>query len=68
MNVLNATQKMVADFAREEDGAQIVEYGMIIGAVSLVLIAMLSALGSSGGAFTTMVGKVKTCLGGGACS
>lgn len=64
MNVLNATQKMVADFAREEDGAQIVEYGMIIGAISLVLIGLLAALGSSGGAFTNMVTKVKNCLGG----
>lgn len=67
MNVLNATQKMVADFAREEDGAQIVEYGMIIGAISLVLIGLLAALGSSSGAFTTMVGKVKTCLAGTGC-
>jgi len=64
MNVLNATQKMVADFAREEDGAQIVEYGMIIGAISLVLIGLLAALGTGAGAFTAMVGKVKNCLGG----
>jgi len=68
MNFLNAAQKVAADFAHEEDGAQIVEYGMIIGAVSLVLIALLAALGGSGNAFDTMVGKVKTCLGGGACS
>jgi pilus assembly protein Flp/PilA len=67
MNFVNATKKIAADFAREEDGAQIVEYGMIIGAVSLVLIALLAALGGAGGSFTTMVGKVKTCLAGTAC-
>ena len=38
MNILNATQKMIVDFAQEEDGAQIVEYGLIIAAVSLALI------------------------------
>jgi pilus assembly protein Flp/PilA len=68
MNFLNATQKITADFAREEDGAQIVEYGMIIGAVSLVLIGLLAALGTSNNsAFATMVGKVKNCLTNTAC-
>jgi len=64
MNFLNATQKIASDFAREEDGAQIVEYGMIVGAVSLVLIGLLAALGGNTGAFNTMVTKVKNCLGG----
>jgi pilus assembly protein Flp/PilA len=67
VNFLNVTQKMIADFSREEEGAQIVEYGMIIGAISLVLIGLLAALGTGGGEFSTMVGKVKTCLTGGAC-
>lgn len=64
MNILNAIQTTVSDFADEEDGAQIVEYGMIIGAISLVLIGLLAALGSSGGDFSNMVTKVKNCLGG----
>jgi pilus assembly protein Flp/PilA len=64
MNIIHATRKIAADFAREDDGAQIVEYGMIIGAVSLVLIALLAALGTTGGDFDSMVGKVKNCLGG----
>jgi len=63
MNFLNTAQKAITDFSREEDGAQIVEYGMIVGAVSLVLIGLLAALGSSGD-FNTMVTKVKNCLGG----
>jgi len=68
MNFLKKSEKLLADFAHEEDGAQIVEYGMIIGAISLVLIALLAGLGGTGNAFDTMVGKVKTCLGGGTCS
>lgn len=64
MNFLNTFQTTVSDFAHEEDGAQIVEYGMIIGAISLVLIGLLAALGTSGGDFTSMVTKVKNCLGG----
>ena len=64
MNFLNAIQRTISDFAHEEDGAQIVEYGMIIGAISLVLIGLLAALGTSGGDFTNMVTKVKNCLGG----
>lgn len=62
MNILNATQKMVADFAREEEGAQIVEYGMIIGAVSIALILALTALNGSN--FSGLVGRVQECLSG----
>lgn len=60
MNVLNAAQKMIATFAREEDGAQIVEYGLIIAAVSLALIVALSAL--AGTDFKTFTDNVGTWL------
>jgi pilus assembly protein Flp/PilA len=60
MTLVNTTQKMIADFAQEEDGAQIVEYGLIIAAVSLALIVALSAL--AGGDFTTFTGNVGTWL------
>jgi len=60
MNILNVTQQMIADFAREEDGAQIVEYGLIIAAVSLALIVSLSAL--AGADFTTFTSNVGTWL------
>jgi pilus assembly protein Flp/PilA len=63
MNILNATQKIVADFAREEEGAQIVEYGMIIGAVSIALIVALTALNGSN--FSGLVTRVQACLQGG---
>jgi pilus assembly protein Flp/PilA len=60
MNILNATKKMISHFACEEDGAQIVEYGLIIAAVSLALIGALSAL--AGADFTTFTGNVGTWL------
>jgi pilus assembly protein Flp/PilA len=62
MDILNAGKSMVADFAREEDGAQIVEYGLIIAAVSLVLIGLLAQLGGTGGAFTTLKNNVGSWL------
>jgi pilus assembly protein Flp/PilA len=62
MSILNATKNMIADFAREEEGAQIVEYGMIIGAISLVLIGLLATL--KDGNYSGLVGKVQACLGG----
>lgn len=60
MNILNASKKMIAAFAREEEGAQIVEYGLIIAGVSLALIAVLAGL--AGSDFTTFTTNVGTWL------
>lgn len=65
MNILNATQKMITDFAREEEGAQVVEYGMIIGAVSIALVGALMLLNGSN--FSGLVNRVQTCLAGTTC-
>jgi pilus assembly protein Flp/PilA len=64
MNILNATQKVIVDFAREEEGAQVVEYGMIIGAVSIALVVALKAL--NGVAFSGLVTRIGNCLSGAA--
>lgn len=53
-------------FAREEEGAQIVEYALIIAAVSLLLIVILQNLTNSD--FQTFVTKVGTCLTTAVCS
>lgn len=58
--------QFVRSFLREEDGAQIVEYALIIAAVSLILIVALQALNNSD--FQTFVGKVGTCLTTSVCS
>jgi len=50
-------------FLREEDGAQVVEYALIIAVVSIALVILLSGLLGSGNAFNTFVTRVKNCLG-----
>jgi len=47
-------------FAKEEDGAQVVEYALIIAVVSIALVIALQALG--GGSFNTFIGRVTNCL------
>ncbi|MFD2752799.1 Flp family type IVb pilin [Comamonas terrae] len=50
-------------FVRDEEGAQIIEYALIVAVVSLVLIiAIKTALVDNGGAFTSWLDKVKACL------
>jgi len=47
-------------FATEEDGAQVVEYALIIAVVSIALVIALKALG--GGSFNNFITRVTTCL------
>jgi pilus assembly protein Flp/PilA len=54
-------------FFREEDGAQVVEYALIIAVVSIGLVILLSGLLGSGNAFGTFVNRVKACLGTNTC-
>ncbi len=49
-------------FSREEDGAQVVEYALIIAVVSIALVVALSALTDAGGGFATFITRVTTCL------
>jgi pilus assembly protein Flp/PilA len=62
MNILNATKELMVSFAREEDGAQVVEYALVI---ALVSIALAIALGTAftNTPFSTFVTRVGTCLG-----
>jgi pilus assembly protein Flp/PilA len=59
---MNKFLKSVEAFAREEDGAQVIEYALIIAVVSIALVIALSALTANGGGFTTFIGRVTTCL------
>ena len=54
-------------FLREEDGAQVIEYALIIAVVSIALVVALSALTANGGGFATFIGRVTTCLTTAAC-
>lgn len=49
-------------FARDEDGAQVVEYALIIAVVSIALVIALQALTVAGGGFAVFITRVTTCL------
>ncbi len=55
----------ISSFVKEEDGAQVVEYALIIAVVSIGLVTALSTSASGGlqGSFTTLVDSVKKCFG-----
>ena len=50
------------NFLQEDDGAQVVEYALIIAVVSIALVIALSALTANGGGFATFIGRVTNCL------
>ncbi|MBO9537641.1 Flp family type IVb pilin [Herbaspirillum sp.] len=59
---------MLQRMLREEDGAQVIEYALIIAVVSIALVIALSAL-STGTSFSDFVTRVTNCLTtGGSCS
>jgi pilus assembly protein Flp/PilA len=57
---------LAKSFAREEEGAQVVEYALVIAMVSIALVFGLRALAPD--AFTTFIANVKSCLAGTACN
>lgn len=54
--------KTMRNFLQEDDGAQVVEYALIIAVVSIALVIALSALTANGGGFSTFIGRVTNCL------
>lgn len=61
MNKFLATMKSgAANFARDEEGAQIVEYALIIAVVSIALVIALSAVGGTN--MQTFIDRVTDCL------
>lgn len=55
----------VRAFARDEDGAQVVEYALIIAVVSIALVAALAAMAPGG--LKSFTDNVTACLSGGDC-
>jgi pilus assembly protein Flp/PilA len=51
----------VRAFAQEEEGAQVVEYALIIAVVSIALVVALKAL-TTGTTFSTFITRVQNCL------
>ena len=60
-NFLASMKSGIANFARDEEGAQIVEYALIIAVISIALVVALRGL--DGGQFATFIARVGTCLG-----
>ena len=50
----------VRRFMRDEEGAQVVEYALIIAVVSIALVLALQGL--TNGNFATFIARVNTCL------
>ena len=57
---MNKLFSSMRSFAMEDDGAQVVEYALIIAVVSIALVIALGGL--SNGSFSVFMGRVNTCL------
>jgi pilus assembly protein Flp/PilA len=57
---MNKLLNSIRSFAIEDDGAQIVEYALIIAVVSIALVIALSAL--TGTNFSGFITRVSDCL------
>ncbi|MFL6674044.1 MAG: Flp family type IVb pilin [Massilia sp.] len=57
---LKAASHSVKSFTRDEEGAQVVEYALIIAVVSIILVVALRNL--TGTSFTGFIARVATCL------
>ena len=66
--LIKAIKNGAVNFARDEEGAQIVEYALIIAVVSIALVIALKALTNSGGGFSQFINRVTNCLTSTTCS
>jgi pilus assembly protein Flp/PilA len=58
---MNQLLNSVRSFAVEEDGAQVVEYALIIAVISIALVIALRGL-TNGTGFSTFINRVTNCL------
>lgn len=61
-NILQSIGQFSRNFLRDEEGAQVVEYALIIAVVSIALVVALQALTADGGGFAEFIARVTTCL------
>ncbi len=62
-----AARKNAVNFAREKEGAQYLEYGLIITLVSAALVVALQILGGSN-VFGVVIARVTSCLTASTCA
>ncbi|MNR46293.1 Flp/Fap pilin component [compost metagenome] len=54
-------------FARDEEGAQVIEYALVVAVVSIAIVLLMkSSIGTT--LFSTWLTRVSTCLGTGTCT
>ena len=63
--LINAIKNGAVNFSRDEEGAQVVEYALIIAVVSIGLVIALRSLG--GGSFANFITRVDLCLSNATC-
>ena len=66
-NLMNVFKNSTESFAKDEDGAQVVEYALIIAVVSIALVVALKAL-TTGTSFSGFITRVEKCLTTAACA
>ena len=57
---MKSANQTIRSFARDEEGAQVVEYALIIAVVSIILVVALRNL--TGTSFNGFITRVATCL------
>jgi pilus assembly protein Flp/PilA len=68
MNTLiGLVRQGAVEFARDEEGAQVVEYALIIAVVSIGIVVALRAIVTDGN-FTKFISRITTCLTGSTCA
>ena len=60
--LLIAVDNAIRSFANNEEGAQVVEYALIIAVVSIALVVALRALTDGGGGLPNFIARVAACL------
>ena len=59
---LDVAINSIRSIANDEEGAQVVEYALIIAVVSIALVIALKALTNTGGGFGLFITRVTNCL------
>lgn len=62
----SSVKNPIRSFAKDEEGAQVVEYALIIAVVSIALILALKGLTNTTGGFTSFITRIAKCLSGSA--
>ncbi|NBS98096.1 MAG: Flp family type IVb pilin [Betaproteobacteria bacterium] len=60
-NIIQSVRDGTTRFVRDEEGAQVIEYALIIAVVSIALVVALQAVVTDA-SFTGFIGRIKTCL------